>query len=713
MSRKTFLFVLSFLVISTFFTSIKADETKLCLTMIVKNEGKIIERCLDSVKDVVDCISICDTGSTDDTVQIIENYLEKNNIPGKVHHYEWKNFGHNRSLSVKAAQEWLRQEGYSLEDTYLLLIDADMLLEVGPNFNKDSLKADSYQCSQKNCWICYSNVRLIRASLPWKCVGVTHEYWACDQPLREDKLETLSIDDRNDGGCKSDKFERDIRLLTQGLKDEPDNERYMFYLASSYKALKQYDEAIKWYTNRIAKGGWKEEVWYSKYMIGLCYQDMGLWDKALEYYLQAYQYDPQRAETLQEISKHYRSQGENQLAYLFAKQGRQIPYPKNHLLFISYPVYDYLFDEDLSIAAYYTPYKEEGFAATNRLILKKDIPESVKKQAYQNVLYYVEKLKDAEYIPIEIDLPPIREGFPARYQPMNPSIRKTETGYQMICRTVNYHQIGAQHFKCLDLQDPAGTIRTRNFLVEYDPDFQKLSQKEIVENLPRIKHKRRNVEGLEDCRLFEFKDSLWFTCTTMDTNPTGQPQVSLCKLEDDRTKPTISVERLIPLVGPTPERCEKNWLPFVLNDEFHAIYSYDPFIIYKPNTNDPFSWINKSVMVKNVSAPLDFSRFSGSASPIKFDDGYLMLIHEVVYTNQRNYLHRFVYLDSNFNIAKVSRPFIFLHQGVEYCCGIAIDHSETQLVMSIGIEDREAFLALVNLDNVRALLNQDPPLPSQ
>lgn len=36
------------------------------------------------------------------------------------------------------------------------------------------------------------------------------------------------IDDRGDGGCKSDKFERDARLLAQGLNEEPNNVRYMF-----------------------------------------------------------------------------------------------------------------------------------------------------------------------------------------------------------------------------------------------------------------------------------------------------------------------------------------------------------------------------------------------------------------------------------------------------------------------------------------------------
>ena len=47
------------------------------LCMIVKNEGKILERCLDSVADLVDEIVIADTGSTDATKEIARRYTEK------------------------------------------------------------------------------------------------------------------------------------------------------------------------------------------------------------------------------------------------------------------------------------------------------------------------------------------------------------------------------------------------------------------------------------------------------------------------------------------------------------------------------------------------------------------------------------------------------------------------------------------------------------
>jgi glycosyltransferase involved in cell wall biosynthesis len=672
--------------------------------MIVKNESKIIERCLDSVKDIVDCISICDTGSTDDTVEIIQKYLKREGIPGKVHHHGWQNFGYNRTLSAIAAQEFLEEVGFLPEETLLLLLDADMMLEVGSEFDKDSLTADHYLLIQTNHSYKYYNTRLIRASLPWICVGATHEYWACKSFNVEARLNTLSIDDRDDGGSKADKFERDIRLLSQDLEEHPNNSRSVFYMATSYHCLNQYEEAIKWYKKYISMGGWYEEVWYSKYMIGTCYETMGDWDQALHWYLDAFQSNPGRAEPLHHIAKFYRLNEQYDLSFLFANEGSTIPYPHEQHLFVSYPVYDYLFDEELSINSFYTSHKDEGYAAVNRLMLKNDIPYYVREQAFHNMLHYVKPLENAYFQPILFDLPLIREGLGVHYNPMNPSIIKTEDGYDVICRTVNYMQIGAKHFQTLDVLDPLNTIKTRNFLLEYDKDFNLLSQQEIVEDLPRYRYQSRNIEGLEDCRMFEFDGSLWFTCTTLDTNPSGQPQISLGKIEDDRSGSSVRVESLIPLFAKDPTRCEKNWLPFVKDDAIHLIYSYDPFIVYKPNLDGSYVFVNEGSEAVRYSPKQNLTRFSGSASPIAFDDGYLLLIHETVYEDHRTYLQRFVYLDKDLKIKKVSKPFIYLHKGIEYCCGIAIDHSETQLIMTVGLEDREAFLCTVDLDTVRSML---------
>ena len=327
----------------------KIKDRKICLCMIVKNESKIIKRCLQSCLPILDYISICDTGSTDNTVEIINDFCKENNIPGKVHNHVWKNFGHNRTLSYTTARET-----FPLAD-YCLLIDADMSLKVLPGFDKSSLDAGGYLVAQLGGSLYYFNTRLLGTKYNWKCIGVTHEYWSAENPLCVSKqLTTLEMDDFGDGGAKGDKFERDIKLLTQGLIDEPGNERYMFYLAQTYHDIGQYGTAIKWYRKRIAKGGWYEEVYYSYYRIARCKLGMKRsWGEIQQAYEEAHKYLPSRMEPVFEIGKYYQEKENYPEAYKWLIQASKIPFPSSQVLFLFKDIYEFRVWDALGIAAFY------------------------------------------------------------------------------------------------------------------------------------------------------------------------------------------------------------------------------------------------------------------------------------------------------------------------------------------------------------------------
>lgn len=53
------------------------QDTTISLCMIVKNEERVLARCLDSLADLVDEIIIVDTGSTDATKEIAARYTEQ------------------------------------------------------------------------------------------------------------------------------------------------------------------------------------------------------------------------------------------------------------------------------------------------------------------------------------------------------------------------------------------------------------------------------------------------------------------------------------------------------------------------------------------------------------------------------------------------------------------------------------------------------------
>ncbi len=457
---------------------------------------------------------------------------------------------------------------------------------------------------------------------------------------------------------------------------------HFFHTAEALKEEKQYNEAIVWYRQRLQYPGNGEETWGSQMGLGFCYEALNDWSQALFWYLEAFQKSPILLEPLLRIATYYRLHGQNDLAYIFAKHGSR---------FI--PSKDYRFDEELSIVAFYTRYREDGYKAVSDLLLRKGVPWHVKSAAYHNLLYYVQPLKGAKFQKIEIELPFVAENSLERFYPMNPSIAKTKDGYAVILRAVNFTQERAKSFHT---NDPDGYFRTRNFLLRYDKDFTLLSSSEILDHSVRERFDPWIVLGLEDCRLFEWNQELWFTASARDTNPNAIPQIALGKIEDG------NITRLTPLEGPDPNRCEKNWLPFIQDQtDLNLIYGYDPFIIYRPNV-----FTGSCETVFEYQPVHDFSLFRGSAGPIPFDDGYLLLVHEPVIFDDygRCYVHRFIFLDKRFVIKLVSKPFTFLHQGIEFCCSMTNDHLGSTLVLMLGVEDSSAYFCFVDPNSVRAML---------
>jgi len=365
-------------------------EKKICLSMIVKNESKIITRCLSSALHVIDYISICDTGSTDNTVEVITNFCETNGIKYKIHNHEWKNFGHNRTLSYYAARD-------SFPDTdYVLLLDADMVLKVNDVFDSQELVKGGYMIPQGNSSIYYFNIRLMSTKYNWKCIGVTHEYWSPEsKEYTQENITSLEILDLGDGGCKQDKFERDVRLLTQGLKDEPNNPRYMFYLAQSYTDIGEWEKGIEWYQKRIDAGGWFEEIYYSYYRIAWIKLQMGLeWDQVMKSYLDAWNYCPQRIEPLYDIGMYYYDKQEWDQAYKWLKKASEIPFPKHLILFISKHIYEFRVWLNLGVAAYYADKYKESIDANIKALKSSYCDQEQEKLIRNNMKFSIEKLKE-------------------------------------------------------------------------------------------------------------------------------------------------------------------------------------------------------------------------------------------------------------------------------------------------------------------------------
>src|SRR5262245_3648598 len=353
--------------------------------MIVKNEAAVIRRCLDSVKPFIQHWVIVDTGSTDGTQAIIREHFA--GVPGELFERPWKNFGHNRSEALVFTRG---------KSDYILVIDADEEIVASPGFVMPS-GADAYMVRYgfAGSPVTWHRATFVKASLPWRYEGVLHEYLECGRELDRQKLEGLRIVSHTDGARNQDpveKYTRDAAILEQGLKDEPNNLRYLFYLAQSYRDAQKLDKAIENYERRASLGGWVEEVYYSLFQVAVLKQRAkGDPNSIVTAYLKAYQHRPTRAEPLVELAAYHRGTKEWALAELFARAALTLPLPPD-VLFVDTAAYAWRALDELAIATYYLAKYEESAALNRRLLSEGKLPPEHRTRIEQNLEFSTKRL---------------------------------------------------------------------------------------------------------------------------------------------------------------------------------------------------------------------------------------------------------------------------------------------------------------------------------
>ena len=355
--------------------------------MIVKNESRVIRRCLDSVLPFIHHWVIVDTGSTDGTQDVVRRHLA--DLPGELYERPWKNFGHNRTEALELVQG---------RADYILIMDADEVFEVPAGFRLPELTDDQYMLLHRHRSSAAPSFELgtlVKSSLPRRYEGVLHEDIACDVPHRRTSLRGPVVWGYFDSARNVDpkqKYANDARILEEALRDEPDNARYVFYLGQSYRDSGKLDKAIESYERRAAMGGWEEEVYYALLQVGVlksrAKRDSTSIVAAL---LRAYQFRPTRAEALVELAGHHRGTSEWALAELFARAALSISAPAD-ILFVDASVYEWRRLDELAIATYYTGKYEESAALNRRLLTEGKLPEAHRARVEQNLEFSVKKL---------------------------------------------------------------------------------------------------------------------------------------------------------------------------------------------------------------------------------------------------------------------------------------------------------------------------------
>ena len=672
---------------------------RICLNMIVKNESRIIKRMLESVLPLIDCYCICDTGSTDNTIEVIETFFKEKQIPGKIVHEPFQHFAHNRNVALKACHDQPAD--------YVLLMDADMKLKIGAGFQKSLLgDCDSYHLLQGNESFFYENMRIVKNNGQYTYYGVTHEY-VSSPPNNKARLipkKELFIEDIGDGGSKSNKIERDIQLLLGGIKENPNSDRYHFYLANTYHDAGRFEEAIETYKKRIQIGGWEQEVWYSYYRVGMCYKKLNKMPEALFYWLEGYHYYDKRVENLYEIMHYYRNEGKNKLVKVYydlalrVLENEKIMEERTKFLFLHNDIYTYKIFYEFSIVAAYVGVKNINKEAV--AILNHCQERGILNNLLTNMKFYKHILKAKKTTLLSFSMEKYVGATPFTLYSSSSSLlpSKKHDGYIMNIRCVNY-RINEENGSYLDCDKH---ILSTNKYIELDKNL--IPKKEGTDHIGKVFdviYEPRRYLGVEDVRLFyeddETSEEVCFTGTTMLQDNTMGMVYGKYNLNKDILKyRELSAEFNKP-------GCEKNWVFASYKGSKHVVYRWCPMEICKINEDTCLL----ELLETRDTMPAIFKHVRGSTNGFTFTTHQgkkeiWFVTHLVSYESPRHYYHMFCVFDEHLNLLRYSAPFSFEGVPIEYTLGLIVE--KDRVIVSYSVWDSKTKVAIYDKGYVDELL---------
>lgn len=345
--------------------------------MIVKNESAVIRRSLASVKAKIDYWVIIDTGSTDGTQDIILDLLK--DIPGELHEKPWVDFEHNRNEALSLAIN---------KADYLLFLDADEEWVISKDFDKDQLNKDFYAVRNRDQNVDLHRIGLINTKLPWYWEGVLHEEIRSPAQVSGEILQGVTnYGLPRDGHRAQDpkRYLKDAEVLEKALLKDPNNPRYVFFLAQSYGAAGKLDLALEYYEKRAHMGGFSQDIFWSLFTIGCLRDDLGKEEKSvLEAYYEAFIFDPIRAEPLHHLAGFYQRKNLPALAYILAKTALELP-PHTSLAYVLRDVYDYSLLLKFACAAHSLQKFDEAKEAYQKLLENPNLPHEARYVAEHNL----------------------------------------------------------------------------------------------------------------------------------------------------------------------------------------------------------------------------------------------------------------------------------------------------------------------------------------
>ena len=361
---------------------------------MVRNEECSILDTINSCIGVVNSIYVYDTGSTDNTLDLVRTFEEEHkDISIYIIEGEFVDFSTSRNFLLN-----VMDENETID--YILMLDSNDILKGGDKLLAilENTKENAFLVRQEwnygNRKDLYFNVRLIKAREGWRYKGVVHEYISQEKGSnKRDKImdnDIVIYQNRTiNSGSSSERHKRDYDMLLKEYEKNKTDSRTVYYLAQTCLALNKIDEAYKYYSIRTELVGFYEEVFSSQMACGDLAIKMGLDEMTIiDWYFKAIKHMPNRAEPYTKLASYYLFQDKKHpqyaLAHMFIKSAVRLEYPKDVILWVDNDIYEYKRYHIAGIVCYYMGDYEDGYKYCNIAYDKKKLDIDKNNKSFYN-----------------------------------------------------------------------------------------------------------------------------------------------------------------------------------------------------------------------------------------------------------------------------------------------------------------------------------------
>ena len=299
------------------------------LCIMVKNGGPQFEEMLTANLNLIDSWTILDTGSTDNTIEIINNVLvgKKN---GNLYQEPFINFKDSRNRLLELAGTKCKFN-LMLDDTYIIKgYLREFLNEIRSDQYSNSFTLFIHSHDTK-----YGSNRITKSNSGLKYIHKIHEVITEQNNINiiipEDRA--YIFDGRYDYMEKrtNDRKELDFKLLFEEIDEDPNNPRAYYYLGQSYSQIEDYEKAFFYFVKRyeFINSGFIQERLDAAFEAARIanFKLNKPWDECEKLYNNAFKIDESRPESLYFIGIHYYLENNYNKAYIYFKKAFEIGFP--------------------------------------------------------------------------------------------------------------------------------------------------------------------------------------------------------------------------------------------------------------------------------------------------------------------------------------------------------------------------------------------------